>query len=158
MRPKTPLILLMEHPSNKSLGTLSNRRALSILPGFGDHIIPALARDWSGKEPTRYPDPDIVVIEPAFAKYKLGNTPIQRLHTGMLWAEGPAWNAVGKYLMWSDIPNNVQLRWLNENGACSSTFRDPSGTATGIRLIFRDGSCPVNTATDVWCVMSMMAA
>ena len=30
----------------------------------------------------------------------------------MLWAEGPAWNGVGKYLVWSDIPNNVQMRWL----------------------------------------------
>ena len=43
-------------------------------------------------------------------KYKLGNTPIQRLYTGTLWAEGPAWNAVGRYLLWSDIPNNEQLR------------------------------------------------
>ena len=136
MRPKTPLILLMEHPSNKSLGTLSNRRAFLSSLGLATTSLPALARDWSGKEPTRYPDPDIVVIEPAFAKYKLGNTPIQRLHTGMLWAEGPAWNAVGKYLMWSDIPNNVQLRWLNENGAVS-TFRDPSGNSNGNTFDFQ---------------------
>ena len=136
MRSKTPLILLMEHPSNKSLGTLSNRRAFLSSLGLATTSLPALARDWSGKEPTRYPDPDIVVIEPAFAKYKLGNTPIQRLHTGMLWAEGPAWNAVGKYLMWSDIPNNVQLRWLNENGAVS-TFRDPSGNSNGNTFDFQ---------------------
>ena len=55
--------------------------------------------------PVRYPDPDIVSLDKRFEKYKLGNTPIQRLHTGMLWAEGPAWNGVGKYLLWSDIPN-----------------------------------------------------
>ena len=136
MRRNTPLILLMEHPSNKSLGTPSNRRAFLSSLGLATASLPALARDWSGKEPTRYPDPDIVVIEPAFAKYKLGNTPIQRLHTGMLWAEGPAWNAVGKYLMWSDIPNNVQLRWLNENGAVS-TFRDPSGNSNGNTFDFQ---------------------
>lgn len=90
----------------------------------------AAERDWSGKHPIRYPDPDIVVLDPRFAKYKLGNTPIQRLHTGTLWAEGPAWNGVGQYLVWSDIPNNVQLRWLNENGKVS-TFRNPSGNSNG---------------------------
>ena len=43
--------------------------------------------------PVRYPDPDVVVLDERFAKYKIGNTPIQRLHCGTLWAEGPAWNA-----------------------------------------------------------------
>ena len=48
----------------------------------------------------------------------------------MLWAEGPAWNGVGRYLLWSDIPNNVQLRWLEEDGHVS-TFRHPSGNSNG---------------------------
>ncbi len=87
-------------------------------------------RDWSGNTPVRYPEPDVVVLDPRFAKYKLGNSPIQRLHVGTLWAEGPAWNGVGKYLVWSDIPNNVQLRWLDENGKVS-TFRHPSGNSNG---------------------------
>src|SRR5690606_25784579 len=65
----------------------------------------AAERDWSGQRPIRYPDPDIISLDPRFNKYKLGNTPIQRLHTGMLWAEGSAWNGVGRYLVWSDIPN-----------------------------------------------------
>ena len=52
----------------------------------------ATERDYGpGASPVRYPDPDIVVLDKRFAKYKIGNTPIQRLHTGMLWAEGPAW-------------------------------------------------------------------
>ncbi|MBM3810420.1 MAG: SMP-30/gluconolactonase/LRE family protein [Acidimicrobiia bacterium] len=87
-------------------------------------------RDWTGKEPVRYPDPDIVALDPRFNKYKLGNTPIQRLHTGTLWAEGPAWNGVGRYLLWSDIPNNVQLRWLEEDGHVS-VFRSPAGNSNG---------------------------
>jgi len=87
-------------------------------------------RDWSGKNPVRYPDPDIVVIDPRFNKYKLGNTPIQRLATGFLWAEGPAWSGVGKYLLFSDIPNNVQMRWTEETGAIS-TFRNPAGNSNG---------------------------
>ena len=87
-------------------------------------------RDWTGRTPVRYPDPDIVVIDKRFAKYKLGNTPIQRLHMGTLWAEGPAWNAVGRYLVWSDIPNNRQLRWLEEDGHVS-VFRNPAGNSNG---------------------------
>lgn len=80
--------------------------------------------------PVRYPDPDIIVLDQRFAKYKLGNAPIQRLHTGMLWAEGPAWNGVGRYLVWSDIPNNVQNRWLAEDGHVS-VFRNPSNNSNG---------------------------
>jgi gluconolactonase len=87
-------------------------------------------RDWTGKEPVRYPDPDIVALDPRFNKYKIGNTPIQRLHTGTLWAEGPAWNGVGRYLLWSDIPNNIQLRWLEEDGHVS-VFRNPAGNSNG---------------------------
>ncbi len=72
----------------------------------------------------------MVVLDPRFAKYKLGHTPIQRLYTGCLWAEGPAWNAVGRYLLWSDIPNNRQLRWLDEDGHVS-TLRQPAGNSNG---------------------------
>jgi gluconolactonase len=90
----------------------------------------ALARDWSGSNPIRYPDEDIVVIDPSFKKYKIGNTAIQRVHTGCLWAEGTAWNSVGKYVIWSDIPNNVQMRRLEEDGHVS-TFRNPAGNSNG---------------------------
>ncbi len=91
----------------------------------------ALGREFGpNAEPTRYPDPDIVTLDPRFAKYKLGNTPIQRLHLGTLWAEGPAWNGVGRYLVWSDIPNDRQLRWLEEDGHVS-VFRRPVGNSNG---------------------------
>ena len=66
----------------------------------------AFARNFSpDAEPVRYPEPDVVPLDDRF-KYKLGNTPIQRLYKGTLWAEGPAWNGVGRYLIWSDIPEN----------------------------------------------------
>lgn len=90
-----------------------------------------LAREYGpDAPPVRYPDPDIVTLDPRFKKYALGNTPIQRLHTGMLWAEGPAWNGVGRYLVMSDIPNNHQLRYLAEDGHVSK-FRSPSGNSNG---------------------------
>jgi gluconolactonase len=90
----------------------------------------AADRDWTGQRPTRYPDADIVTVDKRFGKYRLGNTPIQRLHTGMLWAEGPAWSSVGRYLVWSDIPNDLQHRWLEDDGHVS-VFRKPSGNSNG---------------------------
>src|SRR4249920_1424635 len=88
----------------------------------------AQQRDWSGKTPVRYPDTSVEVLDPSFAKYKLGNAAVTRLYTGLAWAEGPAWNAVGKYLVWSDIPNDVQHRWLEEDGHVS-VMRRPSGNS-----------------------------
>lgn len=87
-------------------------------------------RDWSGKNPVRYPDPDIVVLDPQFAKLKANNAAIERLYTGCRWAEGPAWNGGGRYLVWSDIPNNRQLRRLEEDGYVS-VFRFPSNYSNG---------------------------
>jgi gluconolactonase len=77
-----------------------------------------------------------VVIDPSFKKYKIGNTSIQRVHTGCLWAEGTAWNAVGKYLLWSDIPNNIQMRRADEDGHVS-TLRHPSGNSNGNTFDFQ---------------------
>jgi gluconolactonase len=87
-------------------------------------------RDWSGNTAVQYPDPDIVALDPRFRRYIVGNTSIKRLYTGTLWAEGPAWNGVGRYLVWSDIPNNVQMRWAEEDGHVS-VFRSPSGYSNG---------------------------
>src|SRR5262249_1317488 len=81
-------------------------------------------------EPIRYPDPDDVVLDPRFQKITIGNSPIRRLQPGSLWAEGPAWNGVGKYLVWSDIPNDIQLRWLDDDGHVS-VMRHPAGNSNG---------------------------
>ncbi|MBM7066889.1 SMP-30/gluconolactonase/LRE family protein [Actibacterium sp. 188UL27-1] len=75
-------------------------------------------------------DPDVIAVDPSFNGLAQPNAPIQRLWTGALWAEGPAWNNVGKYLIWSDIPNNRQLRYLSEDGHVS-TFRAPSNNSNG---------------------------
>ena len=81
-------------------------------------------------------DPDIVIVDPLFTQYVQGNTPIQRLWTGALWSEGPAWNGQGRYLVWSDIPNNRQLRWLDDNGQVS-VFRLPSNNSNGNTFDFQ---------------------
>jgi gluconolactonase len=95
--------------------------------------VAALAREYGpGAQPVRYPDPDIITLDKRFKKYALGNTPIQRIYHSkeMLWAEGPAWSGVGRYLLWSDIPNDVQMRWLEEDGHVSK-FRSPAGNSNG---------------------------
>jgi gluconolactonase len=88
------------------------------------------ARDWSGIQPVRYPDPDVVTIEKEFNKYRVGSAQIERAATGFRWAEGPAWNGAGNYLVWSDIPNNRQMRWLEEDGHVD-VYRKPSNFSNG---------------------------
>jgi len=112
-------------------------------PGTAPSTVPPSApRDWSGREPARYPDPDLVALDPRFQKYVVFNTAIVRLYTGALWSEGPAWNAVGRYVVWSDIPNNRQLRFI-EDDARVTTFRQPSGNSNGNTFDFegRQLSC-----------------
>ncbi len=100
------------------------------------------ARDWSGQQPVQYPDPDVIALDNRFRRYIIGNTTIKRLYTGTLWSEGPAWNGVGRYLVWSDIPNNVQMRWIEEDGRVT-VFRNPSGYSNGNTFDFegRELSC-----------------
>ena len=94
-------------------------------------------RDFSpNATPNTYMDPDIVVVDPMFGRYVLGNTPIKRLWTGALWAEGPAWSGEGRYLVWSDIPNNRQLRWLEDDERVT-VFRNPANNSNGNTFDFQ---------------------
>ncbi|MFO0867748.1 MAG: SMP-30/gluconolactonase/LRE family protein [Pirellulales bacterium] len=79
---------------------------------------------------SRYPDPLVRVIDPSFARYRLNLAKVERLATGMRWAEGPVWFGDGRYLLWSDIPNNRIMKWEEETGAVS-VFRKPSNHANG---------------------------
>jgi gluconolactonase len=117
----------------------------SVLALVGAAAVPATGqtpRDWSNRQPVRYPDPDVVVLERSFDRYKLFNAVIYRHHIGTKWAEGPAWCAQGRYVMWSDIPTNRQLR-LTEEDDHVSTFRNPSGYSNGNTFDFegRQLSC-----------------
>jgi gluconolactonase len=89
-------------------------------------------RDFGPNAPptTYFTDPDVLTIDPAFDSLIQVNTSIKRLWTGALWTEGPAWNSQGKYLVWSDIPSNHQLRWLEDDGRVS-VFRIPSNNSNG---------------------------
>ena len=63
---------------------------------------------------------------PAFA----GTMAVERVATGMRWAEGPVWFGDGRYLLCSDIPNQRILKWEEETGAVS-IYRKPSNFANG---------------------------
>ncbi len=115
--------------SSSSTTTTSRRSFLTTLGTLA--ATPLLARDFGpGAAPVRYPEPDVVALDPAFAKYKIAMSPIERLHTGMYWAEGPAWSGWGNYLVWSDIPNDVQHRWLQDDGRVT-VLRKPAGHSNG---------------------------
>jgi gluconolactonase len=90
-----------------------------------------------GGAPTTYfTDPDVLTVDPMFDGLRQPNAPIQRLWTGALWAEGPAWNSVGRFLVWSDIPNNRQMRWSEDDGHVS-VFRLPSNNSNGNTFDFQ---------------------
>jgi gluconolactonase len=79
---------------------------------------------------TCYPDPAIHALDPRFEKYWLKLSAVERLTTGLRWAEGPVWVGDGRYLLCSDIPNQRIIKWEEETGAVS-IHRKPSGFANG---------------------------
>ena len=80
--------------------------------------------------PVRYPDPSIESLDPRFDKYIQGNAAVERLWTGARWAEGPVWFGDGRYLLFSDIPNNRVMRWTEETGLVS-VFQSPANNVNG---------------------------
>jgi gluconolactonase len=80
--------------------------------------------------PPRYPDPAVQILDERFGPYRIFSAALERLWTGCRWAEGPVWFGDGRYLLWSDIPNDRILKWEEETGEVSF-FRKPSGFANG---------------------------
>jgi len=77
------------------------------------------------------------LIDPRFKALAFPNVHLERLHTGCRWAEGPAWFAAGRYLVWSDIPNDRMLRWDDTDGSVS-VFRQPAMNTNG-HTVDREG-------------------
>jgi gluconolactonase len=69
-------------------------------------------------------------FDDAFNECLIGHARVERLWTGARWSEGPAWFAAGRFLVWSDIPNNRMLRWDETDGSVS-VFRHPSNNSNG---------------------------
>jgi gluconolactonase len=77
------------------------------------------------------------VADPRFKSLFNGNAHLEKLATGCMWAEGPAWFPAGRYVIWSDIPNNRMMRWDETDGSVS-VFRAPSGNSNG-NTVDREG-------------------
>ncbi|MCC7547978.1 MAG: SMP-30/gluconolactonase/LRE family protein [Burkholderiales bacterium] len=78
----------------------------------------------------RYPDPAIEILDEGFDRYRIKSASVERIAHGFRWAEGPVWFGDGRYLLWSDIPNDRIMKWEEETGAVS-VYRKPSGFANG---------------------------
>jgi gluconolactonase len=122
-----------------ALGSLAGAAAVSrglmaqqSQPASPPTVISNPPRDFGPNAPptTYFSDPDVLAIDPSFNAVTQANTSIVRLWTGALWAEGPAWNSQGRYLLWSDIPTNRQFRWLDDDGHVS-VFRSVSNNSNG---------------------------
>ncbi|MBO1113100.1 SMP-30/gluconolactonase/LRE family protein [Bordetella petrii] len=127
----------LRRPRAASQGMLSSGGAPAdparrrLLAGAGAAAVAALPGAALAWQPApAYPDPAVQVLDPAFEPYRLFNAGVERIATGMRWAEGPVWFGDGRFLLWSDIPNNRIMKWEEETGAVSE-FRKPSNYANG---------------------------
>ena len=73
------------------------------------------------------------ILDPQFTKCLTGHGRVERLWTGARWTEGTVWFAAGRYLLFSDIPNNRMMRWDETDGSVSQ-FRTPSNYSNGNTL------------------------
>ena len=88
------------------------------------------ASRWDSPSPIRYPDPDIIVLDPRFQHKVLGHAAIERIATGFRFTEGPVYYGDTKVLVFSDIPNDALVRWDEITGAVA-TLRNPAGYPDG---------------------------
>jgi len=93
--------------------------------GIGNTAFRAVAA-----EPVRYPDASIKVLDPRFQPLVISIAAVERIATGCRFNEGPVWFGDGRYLLWSDIPNDRIMKWEEETGAVC-VFRRPSHYANG---------------------------
>ncbi|WP_219469634.1 SMP-30/gluconolactonase/LRE family protein [Nonomuraea rhizosphaerae] len=75
---------------------------------------------------------ELEVLDERFAVVG-GDDLVERVHSGTRWAEGPVYFPAGRFLAWSDIPNDRMLRWDETTGAVG-TFRQPAGYVNGNTL------------------------
>lgn len=93
-------------------------------------VVTSPPRDWAPGHPSIYPDPDVIIVNPSFNLVRRGIAGIQRVWTGALWAEGPAWSSQGQYLVFSDVAGNIQYRYIWDDGRVTP-FRRPSYNSNG---------------------------
>lgn len=113
-------------------GFLAGAGAFGVAAAVGSSRLAAAERPWDGSI-VPYPDPAFEIVDPRFAKYRIGNAAVERLATGFRWAEGPVWFGDLRVLLWSDIPNNRIMQLVEDTGEVS-VYRQPSNHANGHTL------------------------
>src|SRR2546428_10229219 len=85
-------------------------------PAEPPSVITTPPRDFGPTAPPNvyFVDPDVLTVDPSFNGLRQVNAPIQRLWTGALWSEGPAWSGHARLLVSGDIPNHQQNRWVDD--------------------------------------------
>ncbi len=78
----------------------------------------------------RYPDPAVQLLDASFNQYRWPHASVEQLATGCRWSEGPVYVGDGRYVLWSDIPNDRIMKLDEETGAVS-VFRKTSHNANG---------------------------
>lgn len=91
----------------------------------------ARAQSYEFQPQQRYPDPSVQILDPEFNRCRIYSSSVEQIATGFRWVEGPLWVADGRYLLFSDIPNNRILRWDETTGQVGE-FRKPSNYANGL--------------------------
>ena len=119
--------------------------ALAVEPqrAIPQSVISNPPRDFSpGAPPMTAPDPDVLIVDRSFASLLIGQALIHRVHTGLEWAEGPAWSGQGQYVLFSDVKGDTQYRYIWETREVTP-FRRPSYNSNGNTFDFegRQISC-----------------
>jgi gluconolactonase len=78
-----------------------------------------------------------VTLDERFNRLVNSNARLDKLYEGCRWAEGPAYFPAGRYLVWSDIPNDRMMRY-DETSGVVSVFRHPAGYSNG-NTVDREG-------------------
>ena len=86
--------------------------------------------------PNIYPDPDILILDPAANDCFMGHSSIKRVKTGFEWAEGPAWSSQGQYVVFSDVSADIQYRYIWETGEITE-YRRQSFNSNGNTFDFQ---------------------
>lgn len=123
----------MSQESKKKISGFDATRRTTLLGGLAmaTTALTAKAQSFDFKASQRYPDPNVQVLDNAFLKYRLYSSTVEQLASGFRWVEGPVWFGDGRYLLFSDIPNNRIMRWDEVTGA-TSVFRSPANFTNGL--------------------------
>ena len=73
---------------------------------------------------------DFEILDERFKECIRTSARLDRLFDGCRWAEGPAYSPAGRYLLWSDIPNDRIMRWDETTGVVG-VFRQPANYSNG---------------------------